>query len=564
VIVTLFTVTLPAIPAQANYDLLISPSQGSIGDTITITGSNFPPTTNPLNPQVIWIYFSNEQVSKFKLIGTDLTNYQTISNPTTTSTGTFSTTFTIPDKLKDNSAVTTGTYYIYVCYQFSTMILNRVSLTVIGGDISIKPTQGVVDSQITITGDGFVDNSTISIMFGRQSVFIEEGDATTDSNGDFLSTIVVPTDRAGKHPITVDVADYTVESTFTIYPDIKISPQSGEYGTVISVNGTGFTTQPHTANIYFDTDLVATAYLGMKGNFRTSFNVPSGLKAGVYSVDVEDEDFNLATASFTLVVPTTQTIPTPPPTAIQPTTIPPHTTPPLTPNRGVLTVSQESENFGSSMILKGFDFTPNSILTISYNDKDITVETDENGMFLVNIELTNIVSGTHTISASDGKNVVENTFNVESLAPKRPDLDKPDDGANILFPFTFQWDEVSDNSLPVTYNLQVASNDIFTADSIILNKMGLNFSSYTLTEIDLSMFAEREIPYYWRVKAIDAVSNEGAWTIPSKFFYSGGSMSSPKSMVAWWFVGGGILAIIIISILIVIRHRKLKISQYKK
>jgi len=94
--------------------------------------------------------------------------------------------------------------------------------------------------------------------------------------------------------------------------------------------------------------------------------------------------------------------------------------------------------------------------------------------------------------------------------------------------WTFDWGgdatdptiEVTDDSLPITYTLQIATDENFTADSLVLEKPDLTTSEYEVTdkeEMDLLKLSTRSAPYYWRVKAIDAASNETGWTDPQAF-----------------------------------------------
>ena len=79
VIMALLIAAIPAAPALAFYDMTLTPAQGAIGDTITITGANFPATTDPLNPHIVSMYFSNQDTTIGQSIGTQVTVYKTIS-----------------------------------------------------------------------------------------------------------------------------------------------------------------------------------------------------------------------------------------------------------------------------------------------------------------------------------------------------------------------------------------------------------------------------------------------------------------------------------------------------
>ena len=90
-------------------------------------------------------------------------------------------------------------------------------------------------------------------------------------------------------------------------------------------------------------------------------------------------------------------------------------------------------------------------------------------------------------------------------------------------PVFFDWADVTDPSPPVTYTLQVASDETFSGASMILEKDGLTRSEYTLTAIEKQALVpplvagDEEEPapaavYYWKVKATDGASNVSNWS----------------------------------------------------
>ena len=78
----------------------------------------------------------------------------------------------------------------------------------------------------------------------------------------------------------------------------------------------------------------------------------------------------------------------------------------------------------------------------------------------------------------------------------------------------FDWDDVTDPSLPVTYTLQIANNESFTD---AWEKTELAESTYTLTKEEKLESTKKEAPYYWRVRAIDGAENASDWTVPGSF-----------------------------------------------
>jgi hypothetical protein len=528
VILSLMIVAMPAAPALAAYDMLASPTQGKIGDTISITGTNFPATIDPASPVTIIIYFSNQSALAGQYIGTTVTKYKTIASPTTSSTGTFVRTFTIPSKYNDNTNVTSGTHYLYAClYTAPTTILNYTTITVSGGEISISPTTGLVDTPVDITGSAFVPSTTITVKYDGATIIIEGGNVTTDTSGDFTSTIYVPESTAGTHTISVVVGTSEETATFTVEPEITLWPQSGKAGTQVTVTGTGFVRRPQ-VSFYFNNQLMKEILAfssDTKGSFTATVTIPSGLSARVYTLEADDGE-NVADASFTLTVP-----PQPEPTP-EPEPTPPPTTPEPTPTQpeASLDISAGGDAVGTLIGIGGTGFTPNGKVTVKYDDTEIATTTaDENGFFLVTFQAPASQHGAHKITASDnGTNSAETTFTVESKAPETPPPQLPEMGVKVKSPISLDWGDVTDESLPVTYELQIATAATFSANSIVLDLKGIEISAYILSEAEELRLAGQKTPYYWRIRAVDAASNASEWTGAGEFY-----VAAPFSFTGW-------------------------------
>jgi hypothetical protein len=528
-VISLLMVAIPASPALAVYDMLVSPTSGQIGTTITINGSSFVPTSNPADPQYVIVYFSSQNVVVGSLVGTDVTIYKTVFQAQTTASGTFTGTFQIPSKFNDNSDVGSGTHYLYAAQHTApTQILGKATFTVVGGDISLNPLTGIVDSPLVITGDNFAASQSITVQFDGVTVPIEEGNTTTDTNGDFTSTILVPESKAGSHDITVTIAGYSAMAQFTVEPDIIIFPQSGEVGDSISISGTGFARRPKLVDIYFNNIFIQQAQTDTLGSFYIpAFEIPDlGLSQGTYYIEAEDDDLNLASAAFTL-------------NAITPTTTPPTTTPPTTtPDETSLTLFYSGNYVGSLIVIGGTGFTPNGTAVLKYDDELITSqEIGADGTFTAQFDAPPSAGGDHIITVTDGVNTNQVTFTVETDSPSSPAPLEPGMGARVKSPVTFDWEDVNDesDSTPITYTLQIASDSGFGAGSILIEKTGLSESEYELTAEDMLKLPGRSTPYYWHVNAVDAAMNASAWSGYGEFY-----ISPPFSFPTW--------AIIVLSI----------------
>ncbi|MEA3253998.1 MAG: hypothetical protein U9Q17_03505, partial [Chloroflexota bacterium] len=148
-----------------------------------------------------------------------------------------------------------------------------------------------------------------------------------------------------------------------------------------------------------------------------------------------------------------------------------------------------------------------------------TATSDASGIFTASFQVPPSKHGDHTITVSDGTSTDMVIFTVESMAPSVPLPLLPTMGSEVELPISFDWEEVTDESSPVTYTLQIATDKNFTADSIVLDKKGLTKSEYTLIETEELKLETKETSYYWRVRAIDAAQNKSGWWMSAGEFY---------------------------------------------
>ncbi len=521
IIIVLLVMAVP-VTAQTRF-IEIDPEEGTIGSTITIVGEGFNKSTETTDRYAV-IFFSNEEASTLDDIDSDVTIYEIVGDGIwLDEQGGFEEDFTIPDELNDgddDEAVVAGTYYVYVNHYnldatIATRIRAKAEFTVIGGDITIDLDEGPVGSEVEITGEEFLGNEDLVITYDGDEIDIESGDDDTDRDGEFTCTILIPESTADTHTITVTVGGSEAEAEFTVEPEVVLDPTSGEAGTDVSVSGTGFGRRSDVV-VYFDAEGVATDKTSSDGSFGDTFTVPE-LDAGIYDMEAEDDDGNLDTAKFTITVPspTQPTEPTPTPT---PTTSP-----------TAINVSATSGKVGSDLIITGAGFAVGGTVTIEFGGEVLdTVAADANGIFVAVLKVPSAKAGEHTISVSDGTYTDEVTFTVEAVPPPIPAPLVPEMGVKAETPVIFDWEDVTVDAGSVNYALQVATDDDFDEDAIVLEKTSLTKSEYTATEAESIALAGREDVYYWRVRAIDAADNEGEWTGAGEFY-----VSKPSSFPTW-------------------------------
>lgn len=512
IILSLLMVAVPATPAQAQGSITLAQAEGKIGDEVTITGVDFPPSPTDGSERRVDIYFSSDVAGVGNYIGTHVTTYKKweasagIGSVGDNDEGEFKDTFTVPAILNDGTGIDEGvevgtTYYVYVTLYNSIYIRDVAEFTVTGGEITLALTSGPVGTEVKITGTDFSTNKSITIKYDVDEVVIDDGDTQTDSNGGFTSFILIPDSTAGAHTITVTVSGSEVTADFTVEPEIMLAPTSGEANTTVTVSGTGFGRRQEIA-IYFNNVGLATTITDAQGSFTTTFSVPE-MGAGIYNVDADDADGNTDKAKFTITVPS----PPPPPAPSPP---PPATTASLSPSGGPI---------GTQLLIGGAGFKANATVTIKYDDKEITtVNADGSGIFVAAFQVPASKHGTHTITASDGTSTEKLTFTVESTPPTVPAPLSPEMEAEVKSPISFDWKDVTDDSPPVIYTLQIATSKDFSAASLVLEKKELAKSEYTVTEDEEQKLVGQETPYYWRIRAIDGASNEGEWTGAGEFY----------------------------------------------
>lgn len=343
VILSMLLATAPMALAQLERYISLTPAAGRIGDTITIVGEGFNKSTSNTDKHA-GVIFSSQQATTSDDIDGQVTAYKMVKEGVwLDENGAFETTFTVPAELDDGDDtedVITGTYYVYVSHYVGTILATRIraiaEFTVTVGEITIDPTAGPVATPVEISGANFTGNKSISIEYDSSDVSIESGDDETTSDGEFTSRVLIPQSTAGVHTITVSIFGNEVETEFTVEPEAILSITSGEVNTIVAVNGAGFGRRKNVV-IYLNNAVLSTALTNTLGSFSTTFHVPE-LKAGIYDVEVEDEDENLDTAKFTVIIPP-PIVPVPTPTpapapapALTPTPVPtPVPAPALTP-----------------------------------------------------------------------------------------------------------------------------------------------------------------------------------------------------------------------------------------
>jgi len=504
VLVMLLMAGTPASAQTATRVIVLEPASGNVGARITVTGTGFNKSTST-EEKYAAIYFSSQEASTLDDIGSDVTTYERVKEGVwLDEKGGFQVTFTVPSVLDDGKVkaeVASGTYYVYIChYQTPTIIAPRIRavaiFTVVQGELTLSPKKGTVGTLVEISGTDFPKRAELAFKYDGNTVPIESGNKRTSSAGGFVSVVRIPDSTAGSHSVTAIAATTALTSSFTVKPEIVISPSSGQPNASAAVKGTGFGSRAR-VSLWFHTAEVATATADELGSFSKSFIVPE-FAIGQYTVDAEGEN-NVAKTRFTITAASLPVVPLPAPVI-----------PSLSP---VISLGSNSGHIGQATVVSGTAFNKDSVIAIKYDGKVVTTATaDKDGFFTTSFSIPQSNRGEHLITVEDGTSAREVKFTVESIPPPAPRLVLPAMESKSQPPITFYWAGVTDDSLPITYDLQVASSAKFSNDSLLIEKKELVKNEYTISKSEYEKLIRSTSPYYWRVRAIDGAANEGHWT----------------------------------------------------
>jgi len=507
-------ILIPALPvlAQVERGIELEPDSGRIGDKVTVTGTGFNKSTASTDKYAA-IFFSSQEADTSDDINTEVFIYEVVrADVWLDEDGDFEVTFRVPEELSDGKIkedVTGGTYYVYACHYQSVApvtlaprIRAVATFTVIKGEISISPRRGPVGTPVEVTGTDFPQSTSLTFKYDDYVLPVDSGNKKTSSLGGFFSVLVVPDCTAGPHTIVAIASDAQVSTTFTVKPEITLSSTSGEVNSRITVKGTGFSGRTN-IDIWFHNVQVAIALTNALGSFSISFKAPN-LDAGLYTINAEGLN-NIVKTKFTILAPPVQPTPSPAPAPSAP--------------QAIVSISAREGYVGQGLVISGAAFKAGGLIAIDYDGQTVTTtNADNNGLFAASFVIPASKYGEHTVKASDGASTVEIKFTVESTPPPIPTLLSPELGDKLQAPITFYWTGVTDKSMPVAYDLQIATRKEFSRDSIIIEKEGLSQAEYTITSEDQQKLVETGKPYYWRVRAVDGASNEGNWTSQGMFY----------------------------------------------
>ena len=180
-------------PSQPDPELNVEPNEGYVGDLIGISGLNF--STN----ETLEIYLGDVNILNIF-----------------TETGSFDTTFIVPELSIGHYNITVVGYNVSVSFE----VLEEPSQP--EPTMEIDPTSGFADDEIEISGSYFTENISLWIMLDSSLV----ANVTTDDNGSFDTVFIVPSVEAGNYTIAT-IPDHGVSLIFEVLEEEE-EPESEE------------------------------------------------------------------------------------------------------------------------------------------------------------------------------------------------------------------------------------------------------------------------------------------------------------------------------------------------
>jgi len=239
--------------------------------------------------------------------------------------------------------------------------------------ISLSPSTGQGGTTITVTGIGFAPSGTVAIRINGTAVF----NVRTDISGGFSQVFTLPPTPASVSILSaMDVVGASANATFSVVPLVSASPSSGPVMAVLTITGVGFTANAM-VTLFFDGSPVATNPPSVTtdpfGNFICFLNVPS-ISVGAWSILAVDSDGFWDTVTFTIV--------------------------------RSLSLSLATGPVGTSVIARGTGFAPNAQINLTFDDLALLTNpspilTDFSGRFNCSFSVPVSLQGRHSIVATD-------------------------------------------------------------------------------------------------------------------------------------------------------------------
>ncbi len=486
---TVFRVDAPA--------LSLNVTEGKVGTSVTTSGRGF------YAGSTVTVYFHNP--------GEESTGTEKAD-----ATGHFQHTFLVPAATAGEHTVSAGNT------EGNTA---AATFTIIPG-LSINVASGGPGDLVHLTGTGFGFRSNIRVSMGTAPV----ATARSDDHGGFEIDFNVPEMTAGPYDVKAEDATGNLNLVpFTITAGASLSALTGAVGSDLTARGSGF--EPGGAvTVDFGPMRVATVTADANGAFATTFGVPA-VGAGPHTVSISDGTLTRQ------IVYTIESTPPSVPTLVLPADGAATRTSPYLdwqdvsdPSAPVTYRLQVSGDSGFAVLivnetgLRDSQYSFGAAANLTVGDQPVAyywrVQAEDAAGNLSEWS----AARSFTVSPPPAPTILPTgTETATTAATGNGTVTAP--VAMETATVSLDWEPVNSPTGPVTYTVQIADNADF--NDPVLEKAGLTTSSYLLDHADLPGLKDN-VPYYWRVKAVDADGVAGDWSEPGTF-----QLSTPFHFPAW-------------------------------
>ena len=249
---------------------------------------------------------------------------------------------------------------------------------VITPQITLGTTSGHIGDRLTISGNGFAANNTITIYFdGIPQTPVSA--ITTDAYGEFANAaIIVPSMQGGSHTVTaLDSIGSSPGVAYSISSSMTLSATTGTVGSTIAVSVTGFAANTTPSFLIDGTAVTVSVRTDAYGSLSNVSVVIPPLSAGSHTLTVQDTAGHLLSSSFSVT--------------------------------STMTINPTSGPVDTSVTVTGAGFQASRPIAITYDGVPITASSSpttigSNGSFTIGFKVPAGASGVHVIKASDGVN----------------------------------------------------------------------------------------------------------------------------------------------------------------
>jgi len=277
--------------------IVVSPDTGIPGETVEVEGTGFSKRSD------VDIYF-NEDGDSVMDAG------ELVATAETDKFGSF------PPEEFDVPEVAAGDYEVWAIDEEDYSA--KDVFTVKGFYVVVDPDKGTPGIEVRVRGTLSAD-SEVDVKFGRGwdgdappnddwgwYTYVLE-DVETDEDGFFEDTFEVPSVSAGTYTVmAIDEEGEWATDEFEVKhaPRIELTPDSGESGDEITIEGWGFTENSDITLTFDEEDVTPEGGITTDedGSFEAEFEVPD-VPDGDYTVTAEDEEELTAEADFEVVTP---------------------------------------------------------------------------------------------------------------------------------------------------------------------------------------------------------------------------------------------------------------------